>query len=41
MAAAIEAGRYEAKATAPCKIDRPARAVVCQAVQAWNNLCWT
>jgi hypothetical protein len=41
LAAAVEAGQYEAKAVAPCKLDRPVRAVVRKAVQAWNNLYWT
>ncbi len=41
LAAAIEAGSYEARAVPPCKLNRPLRAVVRKGVQAWNNLYWT
>jgi hypothetical protein len=41
LAKSVQAGEYTAKAIAPCRIDRPVRAVVRKAVQAWNNLYWT
>jgi peptidoglycan/xylan/chitin deacetylase (PgdA/CDA1 family) len=41
LAAAIEAGQYEARAVPPCKLNRPLRAVVRKGVQAWNKLYWT
>jgi len=41
LAAAVEAGSYEARAVPPCRLDRPLRAIVRKAVQGWNNLYWT
>jgi len=40
LAEAIDAGRYEAKALPPCKLNHPLRALTRKAVQAVNNLYW-
>jgi hypothetical protein len=40
LAEAIDAGRYEAKAVPPCKLNHPLRALTRKAVQAVNRLYW-
>jgi peptidoglycan/xylan/chitin deacetylase (PgdA/CDA1 family) len=41
LAEAVAAGQYQAREAAPCRLNRPVRAVVRKAVQAVNNVYWT
>ncbi len=41
VAAAVDAGIYQAREVPPCHLGRPIRALIRKGVQGWNNVYWT